>query len=67
VVFISTCHNQNVLVRQAVRADSFAYDAVGTRTGRGVATQTGNRLTSFDGYTMTYDDDGNLTSKTVMG
>jgi RHS repeat-associated protein len=47
--------------------ESYAYDATGNRTDRGGVTTTGNRLTSFDGFTIGYDDDGNVTSKSGNG
>jgi len=45
------------------RIGAFAYDAVGNRTDRNATIDTGNRLASFDGVTMTYDDDGNLLAR----
>jgi RHS repeat-associated protein len=50
-----------------VRADTFAYDALGNRQDHGGAIATGNRLTSFDGFSQSYDDDGNLTSRSKTG
>jgi len=50
-----------------LRSETYTYDAVGNRTDRGGTVQTGNRLTSFNGYTMTYDDDGNLLTKSGNG
>jgi RHS repeat-associated protein len=50
-----------------VSAQAYAYDAVGNRTDRGAAVLTGNRLDRFDGFALTYDDDGNLLSKTGNG
>ncbi len=44
---------------------SYAYDKLGNRTGGTI--DTGNRLTSYNGYTMAYDADGNLTSRTKTG
>lgn len=51
----------------AVRADTFAFDAVGNRTDRGASVEQGNRLASFDGWTLTYDADGNLVRKLKAG
>lgn len=51
------------LSAQLVRTDTFRYDLVGNRTDEGAAIETGNRLTSFAGYTLVYDADGNLTRK----
>lgn len=41
----------------------YTYDAVGNPTHSGAGVTTGNRLESFDGYTLTYDADGNLVRK----
>ncbi len=49
----------------AVQADSgatYSYDAVGNRTDHNALTVAGNRLIKFNGDTITYDDDGNMTS-----
>ncbi len=46
---------------------SYAYDKVGNRTDSGASVQVGDRLTAFDGYTLGYDADGNLTSKSGNG
>jgi RHS repeat-associated protein len=43
--------------------ESYGYDAVGNRTNRGAIVETGNRLVQFNGYTLEYDADGNLTRK----
>ena len=50
-----------------LRGDTYAYDAVGNRTDHGAVLQSGNRLTSFDGFAMSYDADGNLLSKVGPG
>ncbi len=50
----------------AVQADSgatYSYDAVGNRTDHNALTVAGNRLIKFNGDTITYDDDGNMTSR----
>lgn len=52
---------------QAVRDSTYSYDLVGNRTDLGASVQPGNRLTYFNGYTMNYDADGNLLSKTGNG
>lgn len=39
------------------------YDKVGNPTDLGAATTSGNRLTSFNGVTMTYDADGNMRTR----
>lgn len=45
---------------------SYTYDAVGNRTDSTVV-DTGNRLTGFRSYQLTYDADGNLTRKLLPG
>jgi RHS repeat-associated protein len=62
-----SCYNQTVVHTDTVRREVFTYDRAGNRTDRGAVLQTGNRLTSVDGYTLAYDDDGNLTSKVKSG
>lgn len=47
--------------------DTFAYDLTGNPTDHGAVTGSANRLTQFNGYTLGYDADGNLTSKTKSG
>ena len=44
---------------------SYAYDKLGNSSTETV--ETGNRLRSYAGYTLNYDADGNLTSKTKTG
>jgi RHS repeat-associated protein len=47
---------------------TFSYDSAGNRTDLGATRQAGsNRYGSFDGYTLTYDLDGNLTRKYKTG
>jgi RHS repeat-associated protein len=41
----------------------FAYDKVGNPTDLGAVTTNGNRLTTFNGVTMTYDDDGYMRTR----
>jgi len=48
-------------------SESYAYDSVGNRTDNSAVLVGGNRLTSFNGYTLTYDADGNLTHKSKSG
>jgi len=45
---------------------SFAYDAVGNRTTTGNVTNAGNQLTADATHTYQYDDNGNLTRKTLL-
>ncbi len=47
-------------------AQSFAYDAVGNRTTAGNVTNAGNQLTADATHTYQYDDNGNLTRKTLL-
>jgi RHS repeat-associated protein len=45
---------------------SFAYDAVGNRTIAGNVTNAGNQLTADATHAYQYDDNGNLTRKTLL-
>ena len=56
-------HCETETLRTVLGQAVFSYDAVGNRTDRNAAVSTGNRLSSFDGYTLTYDLDGNLTRR----
>jgi RHS repeat-associated protein len=56
-------HCQTETTRTLLGQTTYTFDAVGNRTDRGGVVGTGNRLTSVDGYTLTYDDDGNVTRK----
>ncbi|MFO0700131.1 MAG: RHS repeat-associated core domain-containing protein [Nitrospira sp.] len=47
-------------------AQSFAYDAVGNRTTAGNVTNAGNQLTADATHAYQYDDNGNLTRKTLL-
>ncbi len=62
----STCHSE-----PAWHTDStvvYGYDRVGNRTDSGAAMVANtNRYSSFAGYTLGYDAEGNLTSKTKTG
>jgi RHS repeat-associated protein len=44
----------------------FAYDAVGNRTTNGSAVNAGNQLTADSNVAYQYDDNGNLTRKTLI-
>lgn len=66
-IFGEGCTTFYPIVSNTLRSESYTYDAVGNRTDRGGTVQTGNRLTSFNGYTMTYDNDGNLLTKSGNG
>ena len=51
-----------------VRSESYTYDRSGNRTDNSAQYQSGtNRMTSFKGYTLTYDADGNLLRKYKSG
>jgi RHS repeat-associated protein len=45
---------------------AFAYDAVGNRTTGGAVVNTGNQLTADANFAYQYDDNGNLTRKTLL-
>jgi len=45
---------------------AFAYDPVGNRTTAGNVTNAGNQLTADATHTYQYDDNGNLTRKTLL-
>ena len=45
---------------------SFAYDLVGNRTTGGTAVNAGNQLTADANFAYQYDDNGNLTRKTLL-
>lgn len=46
-----------------VSTDWYSFDGAGNPTYGGASVGTGNRLDAFDGYTLTYDADGNLVRK----
>lgn len=48
-------------------SESYTYDSVGNRTDHSAVLVGGNRLTSFNGYTLSYDADGNLEHKSKSG
>ncbi|MBK9112491.1 MAG: RHS repeat-associated core domain-containing protein [Nitrospira sp.] len=45
---------------------NFAYDPVGNRTTGGTVVNAGNQLTADTNHTYQYDDNGNLTRKTLL-
>ncbi|TMQ10355.1 MAG: RHS repeat protein [Deltaproteobacteria bacterium] len=61
------CYWQDQWNWSLLRSDAYAYDKVGNPTDHGATVATGNRLAVFDGYTLTYDDDGNLIHKVKAG
>ncbi|HEU4457319.1 MAG TPA: RHS repeat-associated core domain-containing protein, partial [Longimicrobium sp.] len=46
---------------------AYTYDPAGNPTDRGAVVVAGNRLTAYDGWTMEYDNEGNLTRKWKSG
>jgi len=48
------------------RSESYSYDATGNRTMTGYSTGTGNRLLSDGNFNYTYDDEGNMLTKTEI-
>jgi RHS repeat-associated protein len=48
------------------RSENYSYDLNGNRTMSGYTTGTGNRLTGDGTYTYSYDNEGNLVSKTRL-
>jgi YD repeat-containing protein len=59
------CHTERYT--QLLADSTYGYDAVGNPTNPGAVVEPGNRLTGFNGYTMTYDEEGNLKSKSGKG
>ena len=47
-------------------SQAFAYDAVGNRTTGGTVVNVGNQLTADANFAYQYDDNGNLTRKTLL-
>ncbi|MDB4884649.1 MAG: repeat protein [Gemmatimonadetes bacterium] len=62
----ASCHNEYPVVDSLTAQERLAYDNVGNRTD-GAVIQPGDRMTSLYGWTMSYDDDGNLVSKSGNG
>jgi len=59
---LTTYHSQQN--GATVRAESYTYDPAGNRTDRGSAVQpNSNRYAAFNGYTIEYDEEGNITRK----
>src|SRR6185312_2105815 len=46
---------------------TYTYDSANNRTDLGAVLTPGNRATTFNGYTLTYDNVGNLTHKSKTG
>jgi YD repeat-containing protein len=55
-----------LLTARGSRTENYSYDSGGNRTMTGYTTGTGNELTASPGVTYTYDDEGNLASKTIL-
>jgi hypothetical protein len=49
--------------RQLLAQATYGWDKAGNPTHGGAVIGTGNRLTSFNGFTLEYDAEGNLTRK----
>ncbi|HEX7794241.1 MAG TPA: RHS repeat-associated core domain-containing protein [Vicinamibacterales bacterium] len=47
--------------------ETYSYDLVGNRTDGGATIDAGNRLRSFQGFSLSYDADGNLVRKIKSG
>lgn len=50
-----------------VAQSNYTYDSANNRTDLGAVLTPGNRATTFNGYTLTYDNVGNLTHKSKTG
>ncbi|HKV50523.1 MAG TPA: RHS repeat-associated core domain-containing protein, partial [Gemmatimonadaceae bacterium] len=50
-----------------VAQSNYTYDSANNRTDLGAVLTLGNRATTFNGYTLTYDNVGNLTHKSKTG
>jgi RHS repeat-associated protein len=57
------CHYEYSTTQTTDREQTYGYDAVGNRTDLGASTAAGDRLMSYNGYSMTYDLDGNMLTK----
>ncbi len=64
---LTSCFRQAIPHSDLLRQQDFTYDSVGNRRDLGAVIEPGNRLTAFNGYTLAYDADGNLVSKTKPG
>jgi RHS repeat-associated protein len=64
----SSCYKEIITETTTLRAATYTYDKVGNRSDRSAVTEaTSNRVTSVDGYTISYDADGNITRKLKAG
>ncbi|HET7585535.1 MAG TPA: RHS repeat-associated core domain-containing protein [Gemmatimonadaceae bacterium] len=65
---VFSCYYETFSHSDLLRSESYTYDNVGNRTDHAATYEsTSNRLLSFNGYTLSYDADGNLTSKSKTG
>lgn len=64
---LNDCYWQDQWQVSQLRQESYNYDAVGNRRGIADSVALGNRLIRLNGYTMQYDADGNLLSKSGNG
>jgi RHS repeat-associated protein len=64
---LESCYRERISHSDTLRTDAFTYDKIGNRTDKGAVLETGNRLTAFNGFTLQYDADGNLTRKVKSG
>ena len=60
-------HCTPVGTADTLHSQAFSYDSIGNRTDNTPTLLAGNRLTSWQGYTLTYDSVGNLVRKTKSG
>ena len=63
---ITSCYWQVSSGTTVQHAGSYSYDKVGNRTDT-ASVGAANQLSTFHGFTMTYDADGNMTSKSGPG
>jgi RHS repeat-associated protein len=63
----TSCYFPNVYHATPTAQQVYTYDVAGNRTDSGAVVEPGNRLTSFNGFSLTYDEDGNLIRKEKPG
>lgn len=64
---IQNCTWIDVPHDDVLRSGSYTYDDNGNRTDLGGASDANDRLTAFNGFTLSYDADGNLVHKVKAG
>jgi RHS repeat-associated protein len=57
----------NGTIANTLSSMSMSYDRAGNPTDLGAVVAAGNRLTTFNGFTMTYDNDGNMLTRVGPG